>query len=211
MENMGVELLFRPPEKVKRMFEAVSKLIAEKADLNSITVQMITERAGIGKGTAYSYFSSREELIVVALFYDYGKLLQELEIILKQTEGFRDKMHRILDWLHGHGEYHMTFIQMLRVCIGSEKRLCDVNSGRFNNLLDGMKEYMTSRIDYLMEQGFCEGDFIQTDIIRRRMAFATMILQVAMTFGEKSEKSFFPMPYEEVREYAYEGMIKMLS
>ena len=211
MENMDVETLLHPPEKVKRMFEAVSRLVVEKADLSAITEQMITERAGIGKGTAYSYFSSREELIVLALFYDYGKLLQELELILGQTEGFRNKMYRILDWLYEHGEYHMTFIHMVQMCIGSQKNLCDMRTGSYKCLFDSMQDYMRSRGDAMMEQGFCEGLFTQKDAVRRRMAFATMVLQVAMTFGEKSEKSFFPMPYEEVREYAYEGMIKILS
>lgn len=211
MGKPDVELLFHPPEKVRRMFEAVSSMIAEKEDLNAVTVQKITDRAGIGKGTAYSYFSSREELIVLALFYDYGKLIQELEVLMKQTENFQAKMYRIMDWVYQHGEHHMTFIHMVQMSIGSHKRLFELRDNDLKEVFGGLQDYMKIRGDAIMELGYQEGLYTETDVMRRRMAFATMVLLLAMTLGKKDEYSFFRMPYDEVREYAYQMMIKMLS
>ena len=55
--------------KVISMYDAVGELISQGMDLNDITVLDITKKAGIGKGTAYDYFSSKEEIIAKALLY----------------------------------------------------------------------------------------------------------------------------------------------
>lgn len=57
------------PEKIEAMYKAVQELIEEGADVNRIKVSEITQKAGIGKGTAYEYFSNKEELISSALLY----------------------------------------------------------------------------------------------------------------------------------------------
>ena len=56
-------------EKERLMFQAVIELIEEGMDIYSMKVSDITSRAGVGKGTAYEYFSSKEELIAKALFW----------------------------------------------------------------------------------------------------------------------------------------------
>ena len=67
--------------KEKAIYKAVLELFEEGADLNSLTVSEITAKAGIGKGTAYDYFSDKEEMIAKALFYNieyYYKLFNDL-------------------------------------------------------------------------------------------------------------------------------------
>ena len=56
--------------KVKALYDAVLELLNENADVNTLTVSDITKRAGIGKGTAYDYFSCKEEIIAGAIIYD---------------------------------------------------------------------------------------------------------------------------------------------
>ena len=44
--------------KMTAVYQAVIELFTEGADLNNLTVAEITAKAGIGKGTAYEYFSN---------------------------------------------------------------------------------------------------------------------------------------------------------
>ena len=60
---MNEKLLLNPPEKVLAMYRAVVDLINEGNDIKVLKVSDITGCAGIGKGTAYEYFSSKEEII----------------------------------------------------------------------------------------------------------------------------------------------------
>ena len=66
-ESFNIRSFAEPPEKARRMFQAVIELIQDNADLSTIKVSDITTRAGIGKGTAYEYFSSKEEILTLAL------------------------------------------------------------------------------------------------------------------------------------------------
>ena len=45
------------PQKVMLLYKAVAEMIAEGVDVNNISVAAITEKAGIGKGTAYENLS----------------------------------------------------------------------------------------------------------------------------------------------------------
>ena len=58
------------PEKVRLLYEAVLAMVTNGWDINRMKVSDITAQAGIGKGTAYEYFSSKEEIIANAVLYD---------------------------------------------------------------------------------------------------------------------------------------------
>lgn len=64
--------------KEKAIYNAVIELFEEGADLNHLTVAEITGKAGIGKGTAYEYFSDKEEMIAKALFYNSENLCRQV-------------------------------------------------------------------------------------------------------------------------------------
>ena len=66
----GLEAPNQVPPKVTAMYRAVSTLLREDKDISEMSVSMITGLAGIGKGTAYEYFDSKEEIIVCALLYE---------------------------------------------------------------------------------------------------------------------------------------------
>ena len=51
------------PEKKAAVFRAVLHLLRQGRPLGDLKVSEIAEAAGIGKGTVYEYFPSREELL----------------------------------------------------------------------------------------------------------------------------------------------------
>ena len=59
-----------PTAKEKAIYQAVVDLFMEGADLSSLTVSEITAKAGIGKGTAYDYFSDKEDMIARSICYN---------------------------------------------------------------------------------------------------------------------------------------------
>lgn len=52
----------RKAETRERLFEAAINLLSEK-DFDSVTVEMITETADVGKGTFFNYFGNKEAVI----------------------------------------------------------------------------------------------------------------------------------------------------
>lgn len=208
-----LEQFMNPPAKARRMFEAVIGFVREKVDPGSLKVQDITARAGVGKGTAYEYFSSKEELITLALFFDYGLRIQELKELLENMKSFEEKMYGILDWLHENKSYHMSFVKLIQISAG-DQGVCQMLQTRIpKDVFDGMHTYLMEEGDALMEEGYEEGCFTETDRGKRRLALAGMIVSLVLTINgeEKKENAFFVMDYRDVRQFAYETLIKSLS
>lgn len=94
-----METVSELPPKVLLLYEAVFQLFSEGADVNNIRVSTITEKAGIGKGTAYDYFDTKEEMIAGALMFHVRNILQELSDILMKKESFGEQINCMLDHL----------------------------------------------------------------------------------------------------------------
>ena len=81
------------PEKVRLLYEAVLAMVTNGWDINRMKVSDITAQAGIGKGTAYEYFSSKEEIIANAVLYDVEMRLAH---VLEITKGLQENLYRFL-------------------------------------------------------------------------------------------------------------------
>lgn len=78
--------------KEKSIYEAVLELFKEGADLSTLTVAEITGKAGIGKGTAYEYFSDKEEMIAKGVCYHVQQFCNDLYVQICKEESLYDKM-----------------------------------------------------------------------------------------------------------------------
>lgn len=78
--------------KVEALYKAVMELLLEGKEIRKMKVSEITERAGIGKGTAYEYFESREELIVHALNFQQKIWAENIREELEQKSTFLEKI-----------------------------------------------------------------------------------------------------------------------
>jgi len=96
MGNYGVIVCENLPEKVKAIYNAVWELLEEGTDINRIKVADITARAGIGKGTAYEYFSDKEELISSAILFLGNAIYHEIGIQIKERESFEESIYFVL-------------------------------------------------------------------------------------------------------------------
>lgn len=66
----------------KAIYEAVLSLGEQGQDLTALTVRQIAEAAGIGKGTVYEYFSSKEEILRELTAYCLDSEMDMLESVL---------------------------------------------------------------------------------------------------------------------------------
>lgn len=101
--------------KVLALYRGVLELLDEGADVNSIKVSDITTKAGIGKGTAYDYFKSREEIIACALLYDVDQKIEEEKEELERHEGFSRKVVYAFDWMERRFREQKVFVRILRL------------------------------------------------------------------------------------------------
>lgn len=90
------------PPKVLKIFRAVISLMEKGEDIYVLTVADITKKAGIGKGTAYEYFETKEEIILSAMQYCFEQNLNHIQEELQNKENFRDMVFVVFDWIQTH-------------------------------------------------------------------------------------------------------------
>lgn len=93
----GLEEYNLIPPKVYQLYQAVIRLIEEGSDPATLRVSAITEEAGIGKGTAYEYFDSKEDIVLGAVVYQMQTAAVQLEAELLKRERFQDQVSYLLD------------------------------------------------------------------------------------------------------------------
>jgi len=82
-------------DKRPRLVEAASAVFAEKG-YASTRVADIAERAGVGKGTVYEYFSSKEELLFAVFEMTNAEISQRIDITLAAGCSIEEQLHSLL-------------------------------------------------------------------------------------------------------------------
>ena len=214
---MGIEIkvenIKNPPEKVRLMYEAVSQLLKGDRELSSIKVQDITQKAGIGKGTAYEYFSSKEEIIANALMFEYANKIALLVESAFKEKDFKKRCYKIMDWLCDNKDYNMMFKHLFRMNAGLPaeppmEKLEECEPGNFGY---EAYQYVCQIIDEFMEDGYAQGAFTETDKRKRCLAILTAMIQYAVLITCQIGAHYEIMSDKEMREAVYTNMIKSLN
>lgn len=158
-------------------------------------VQIIADRAGVGKGTVYRNFSSKVELFNTATF----DVLQRLERYMFQaTEGKVEP----LEILYSLGMAHTRFFELNQ----SYLEIFVQNRAEFRGTVPAkhveLHEQMISRLVQVVERGIADGQIEDTDPRGIVMSMGTVLYGTIMfgchveheysltELGEKSLRSF---------------------
>ena len=127
-------------KKAIAIYEAIIALINEGADVNEMKVGDITNRAGIGKGTAYEYFQSKDEMVASALFYNIMRQIETAKALILAADDFHGKFRALLDYMESNREQVRPFLWMMRLAGNSIDIL---NPGNFAADCDEMQMCIT--------------------------------------------------------------------
>ncbi|MGN1420420.1 MAG: TetR/AcrR family transcriptional regulator [Eubacterium sp.] len=72
-------------EKYNKILDALQGLLESK-EICSISVSEIAQKAGIGKGSVYYYFSSKEDILEALVERNYKKPIETAKNLTKQTD-----------------------------------------------------------------------------------------------------------------------------
>ena len=77
------------------VYEAALQLIARGVSPAAMTIQQLADTAGIGKGTVYSYFSSKEEILQGLAEYCFARENERLRVLFadcRTLAGLEERM-----------------------------------------------------------------------------------------------------------------------
>lgn len=194
--------------KVKAMYEAVGELLGQGMDLNEITVSDITKKAGIGKGTAYEYFKSKEEIIAKALLYH---IQREMDVLLRgiaQADSFRCKIYTLLDNIESNYSSRRSWLQYLcfhmqAIVMKQELMGHFVKCGEYH-------EQVETFVKEFQEQAVREG-IIAGDLPVHFMANAVFFQILGYWYYLDNGMGAEEVSPELEKEFIYENIVKIIS
>ena len=162
----------RRTQRERQIYESVLRLWQEKGDLHTITVQQVADAAGLGKGTMYEYFSSREEIFAKAFLYRMETEFLRLETNLERAENVDERLRELLNMADRVLDAQAAGLQILSLGVGEKQNLEQLCTQA------GCK--CSERIEKLLEntvkQGIAEGVFAPPQSMR----YALLALRSAL-------------------------------
>ena len=107
--------------KVLLLYKAVMDYLYEGVDVNTLKISDITGKAGIGKGTAYEYFASKEEVICGGILYYVARFLDGVQEELEQKTNFEDSLQYLMDVLEQNLNERGCFIRVVHLLMGNSQ------------------------------------------------------------------------------------------
>lgn len=207
--NEKLKNVFEPSEKVQKMYEAIAGFVQEKRELSTVKVSEITSRAGIGKGTAYEYFDSKEEIIVHATLWLCSQQLGALTEEIAKLTYFKEKFFFLLEWIQEHKEYNEYILKAMK---GSFQGDCEkIRACVPIELIYQVRQHITVQINGLLDLGYAEGIFTEQNVEKRIMIFFGALMQYGFGAVNRQEFQAVTMDEQELREFTYDCMIKALN
>lgn len=168
------------PQKVLAIYEAVGRLIASGKDMEKLTVSDITREAGIGKGTAYEYFGSKDEIIGKAICFQMHKTVTAVSEKLTETDTLREQLELIMKWsekgLSSNIIYCFLKLQMNRA-EGAEEL-----QKKVDEMAAARDRFVDRTADILLQTGIREGIIEpQKDMNYGRMVMAMLLITLVET------------------------------
>ena len=131
-------------EKEKSIFKGIMDLLNQGYRLHEMKVADIAAAAGIGKGTVYEYFTTKEEIIRQALSYYVYEEYERFTALISNRQNFRDIITAIIDYTVDMLEARFSSLLFMVLDLGqSDIRhlICD-DGDLFTEIRAGMYEHV---------------------------------------------------------------------
>ena len=194
-------------EKVLAMYRAVWQLLDEGRDLHKLKVSDITECAGIGKGTAYEYFRSKEEIVSKAMHYNCLLQFHMLRERVAEQENYKTALQICFDWLSETCDSRKLILQVLKQTGDlSKKAGCTCESEKKNGVYAVMMEILVHLVQLGRREKFVRSEISDQmatlQILSQFLGF--FVYQTAVTSLKKSEISM-------TKEFLCDNIMKSLG
>jgi len=141
----------------EEILDAAARLFARHGYPETDT-QLLADELGVGKGTLYRYFASKEELFFAVL----AMLLQPYVIDFAEEAGALDEKAQILKLIESYLLFVRDNANSIRFFVAQllhDEKASDGLTGQVLALYEGYRSLLTGLITQAQEKGFCTRHF----------------------------------------------------
>ncbi len=195
-------------DKVTAIYKAVQELVEEGADFRTLRVSDVSAKAGIGKGTTYEYFSSKEEMIVKAVSYSSYIMVTHILAEMKKETSFKGKFMIMLKELEEKIKQRACIFRYLNMISeeGVYKELC----AELINDVEAKNSHPMRVISYLVDEGIKEG-VLGNSFSKNYMEVSVFSKIIAFSMYTDTNLSGENCRIEEMKQQLYLGICRELG
>lgn len=150
-------------EKELLIFDGFKKIITDNSNIENIKVSDIAKAAGIGKGTIYEYFKSKDEIIARSIIYNFKiDIINTIEAI-KDVSTFKEQCNHLFHYSISSGKFIFPSLRILYNQV-IPKELNNILLEDFEEILE-LKTQLYNLLDYVINTGIDE-NIINKDLSR---------------------------------------------
>ncbi|WP_419726108.1 TetR/AcrR family transcriptional regulator [Terrisporobacter petrolearius] len=150
-------------EKELLIFYGFKKIITDNSNIENIKVSDIAKAAGIGKGTIYEYFKSKDEIIARSIIYNFKiDIINTIEAI-KEVSTFKEQCNHLFHYSINSGKFIFPSLRILYNQV-VPKELNNILLEDFEEILE-LKTQLYNLLDYVINTGIDE-NIINKDLSR---------------------------------------------
>ncbi|MFZ7131865.1 MAG: TetR/AcrR family transcriptional regulator [Eubacteriales bacterium] len=195
-------------EKEIAIFNGMLNLLKDGANPHMITVSEIARSAGIGKGTIYDYFQTKEEVISKAILFNMQHEIENFYKRMKGKDGFKQQYFEVLKIIEENMENMFSSFNLF-LSVGSFLEVKDVlfqENSDFTLYRNRLQEV----VDELLYIGSQEGIIqeIQEDDYRRMVIKSSFYAFVNFIHLRHMYRC---TTIEDAKRHAYKMVIKSLN
>lgn len=140
------------------IFEAVAALLHAGRKSHELKVAEIAKTAGIGKGTAYEYFSCKNELIRQAFTYHIDLESRRLDDRLNQSNDFKDAFFDLFAFSLDMVESRMPSLWAMLSTLDPDEASTIISNGdlKLKNIVTGIDDKLEQLMQKGMQQGYLD-------------------------------------------------------
>lgn len=197
-------------DKRELIFEATLKLLKDGNNISNIKVNDIAVVAGIGKGTVYEYFRSKDEVFAQSIIY-FIKMQKETVINSFGDKDFKTEFINVLDKIVS--IINSNRLLFCTLFFNGQFYKFDSKLEREINLgMEQVKKDIMSMLRKLVERGQNE-HIISMNIEEKDLSFAFLSVNCCLNHYDGIAKNCFNkyMDYNEMKEFCYNKFVKLLS
>lgn len=184
-------------KKYDKILDALQQLLEEKK-IQSISVSEIAQKAGIGKGSIYYYFPSKDAILDALIQRNYEKPLQTAKNLASQTD--ISPFARMAIIFQACRNSSAAFVNNQRdTVVSTVQEQAFIRQKYINHLISELKPVLTKIIKQAIENGEVNFEY--------PAALAEIVLVV---LAVKLDNSFIPSTPEESEE-TIKGLISLLE
>ncbi len=202
----GLEDVRDIPSKVLLMYEAVEQLLVEGVDINTIRVSTITDKAGIGKGTAYDYFDTKEDILACAVIFYIRKAMEELNKALARYTCFAEQIDFLLGEIGKGSDKHQCILRYIHMMTDTSNLSRMVQEKI--NCKEADKYLLAGVFVWMLEEGIKKGE-VRKDLPLDYMGyvlFSKILSYILCVCGE----GFAQSQEKRIRSFVYQSILNEL-